>query len=164
MRRSSRRGTTWGTQQVESTSGESARRESDGNNAGKMANIRAYKLAEELDIERNEFVEQARAHGVELKNAMASLDDSQVELLRVKLGGAMVRAAVDEFRLEGKGGQTVVRRRKRKEPEPVAEPKIVEEPLVAVPEVETHPVAAAAAVPAELPGPEHSGASGFVRM
>ena len=52
-----------------------------------MAKIRAYKLAEELGIERNEFVEQAGTHGVELKNAMASLDEGQVELLREKLGG-----------------------------------------------------------------------------
>ena len=43
-----------------------------------MAKIRAYKLAEELGIERNEFVEQAKTHGVELKSAMASIDDLQV--------------------------------------------------------------------------------------
>jgi translation initiation factor IF-2 len=101
-----------------------------------MANIRAYKLAEELGIDRNEFVEQAASHGVELKNAMASLDDDAVELLREKIGGAARKKhAVDERRLEGKGGTTVVRRRRRKEPdpppapapEPVATPEVVEE-------------------------------------
>ncbi|MEE8164856.1 MAG: translation initiation factor IF-2 N-terminal domain-containing protein, partial [Myxococcota bacterium] len=116
-----------------------------------MANIRAYKLAEELDIERNEFVEQAKAHGVELKSAMASLDEGQVELLRQKIGGTKSKAAVDEFRLEGKGGRTVVRRRKRKQPEPAPEPQAVEEPLVAVPEVETEPLAAEAVVAEEIP-------------
>ena len=81
--------------------------------------IRAYKLAEELGIERNEFVEQARQFGVDLKSAMASLEDAEVELLREKLGGvAKAKGSVDEQRLEGKSGTTVVRRRKRKEPEP----------------------------------------------
>ncbi len=99
-----------------------------------MANIRAYKLAEELGIERNEFVEQARSHGIELKNAMASLEEAEVELLREKIGGATrVRRPVDERRLEGKGGTTVVRRRRKKEPEP--EPIVVEMPEpIAVPE------------------------------
>ena len=94
-----------------------------------MANVRAYKLAEELGIERNEFVEQARLHGVDLKSAMALLEDAEVELLREKIGGAVkAKASVDEQRLEGKSGTTVVRRRKRKEPEPIPEPvAIVEE-------------------------------------
>lgn len=89
-----------------------------------MAKIRAYKLAEELGIERNEFVEQAGTHGVELKNAMASLDEEQVELLREKLGGGTKsKRNVDERRLEGKAGTTVVRRRRKKAPEPEPEPE-----------------------------------------
>ncbi len=92
-----------------------------------MAKIRAYKLAEELGIDRNEFVEQAGQHGIELKSAMASLDEAEVELLREKIGGATrAKRSMDEHRLEGKGGLTVVRRRRRKvpepEPEPIAEP------------------------------------------
>ena len=103
-----------------------------------MAKIRAYKLAEELGIERNEFVEQAGTHGIELKNAMASLTDDQVELLRDKMGsGGKSARKVDERRLEGKAGTTVVRRRRKKEPEP--EP--VPEPVVeAAPEEEVAPV------------------------
>ncbi len=108
-----------------------------------MATVRAYKLAEELGIERNEFVEQARQHGIDLKSAMASLEDAEVELLREKIGGAAkAKRSVDEQRLEGKSGTTVVRRRKRKEPdpEPVPEPVAVapamtsdgEEPLAAL--------------------------------
>jgi translation initiation factor IF-2 len=119
-----------------------------------MAKIRAYKLAEELGIERNEFVEQAKAHGVELKSAMASLDEDQIQLLREKLGGAKSKASVDELRLEGKGGRTVVRRRKRKPVEPAPEPEVVEEPLVAVPEVETERIAAEAVVAEEVLEPE----------
>ena len=108
-----------------------------------MAKIRAYKLAEELGIERNEFVEQAKAHGIELKNAMASLEDDQVETLRDKLGGGSKRT-VEESRLESKGGTTVVRRRRKKAPEPEPEPPPAEvappEPVAAEPE----PVAAEA--------------------
>ena len=74
---------------------------------------------EELGIERNEFVEQARTVGVELKSAMAALDEDQVELLREKLGGAAKsRRSTEEKRLEGKRGTTVVRRRRKKAPEP----------------------------------------------
>ena len=52
-----------------------------------MANIRAYKLAEELGIDRNEIVEKAAAVGIELKSAMAALDEDQADELRSKLGG-----------------------------------------------------------------------------
>jgi translation initiation factor IF-2 len=111
-----------------------------------MANIRAYKLAEELGIDRNEFVEQAASYGVELKNAMASLDDDAVELLREKIGGAARKKhAVDERRLEGKGGTTVVRRRRRKEPDPPPEPEPVAT-LEVVEEVAAAPVEGSAAV------------------
>lgn len=98
-----------------------------------MAKIRAYKLAEELGIERNEFVEQARTHGVDLKSAMASLEEAEVELLREKIGGAAKASRpVVERRLEGKAGTTVVRRRRKKQPEPEPTPVVAEEaPAVA---------------------------------
>ncbi len=105
-----------------------------------MAKVRAYKLAEELGIERNEFVEQARVHGVDLKSAMASLEDAEVDLLREKIGGAVkAKASVDEQRLEGKSGTTVVRRRKRKEPEPepTPEPEPIAEPEARFEETES---------------------------
>ena len=111
-----------------------------------MAKIRAYKLAEELGIERNEFVEQAGTHGVELKNAMGSLDEEQVELLREKLGGVAKSSKknVDERRLEGKAGTTVVRRRRKKAPEPEPVPEVVAEEIV---EPEAPAVDAAEPVP-----------------
>jgi hypothetical protein len=40
-----------------------------------MANIRAYKLAEELGIDRAAIVERAAELGIELKNPMAAVDD-----------------------------------------------------------------------------------------
>jgi translation initiation factor IF-2 len=93
-----------------------------------MAKIRAYKLAEELGIDRNEFVEKAKALGVELKNPMAPLEDGEAELLREKLGGARPSGGkVVEERVELSSGSAVIRRRKRAEPSP-AEPS----PVVAV--------------------------------
>lgn len=132
-----------------------------------MAKIRAYKLAEELGIERNEFVEQAASHGVELKNAMAALEDEQVELLREKLGGgAKAKRNVDERRLEGKAGTTVVRRRRKKapEPEPEPEPEVAAEPAAAAqeeaaPEAVPEVVAASADAPAEEAAPEEAPAA-----
>ncbi len=136
-----------------------------------MAKIRAYKLAEELGIERNEFVEKARAYGVELKSAMASLDEAEVELLREKIGGATKsRTAVDERRLVGKLGTTLVRRRRKKEPEPepepvavaapASEPELIAEPVeeqavaaepVVTEESAAEPIAAAAPAPKAAP-------------
>jgi translation initiation factor IF-2 len=90
---------------------------------------RAYKIAEELGIERNEFVEKARGLGLELKNAMATLDEEQVAFLREKLS-VRKTSGVTEARVEGKGGAAVIRRRKRvaeAEPEPVA-PALAAEP------------------------------------
>ena len=80
-----------------------------------MAKLRAYKLAEELGIERNEFVEKAAVEGIVLKNAMAALEDDQIELLREKLGGAVVdKSGMDEQRVESKSGSMILRRRRKK--------------------------------------------------
>jgi translation initiation factor IF-2 len=102
--------------------------------------IRAYKIAEEIGLDRNEFVEKAREFGIELKSAMASLDESQAEMLREKLGAK--REDVTEARVEaGSGGRAVIRRRKK---------VVAEEPAP----VEPSPVAVAPAAEAvsEIPG------------
>ena len=79
-----------------------------------MAKIRAYKLAEELGIDRHDFVDRAADAGVVLKNSMASLDEVQEAELREKLGQpAESGKQVVESRVERKGGKTVLRRRKR---------------------------------------------------
>jgi translation initiation factor IF-2 len=116
--------------------------------------VRAYKIAEELGIERNEFVEKARTLGVELRNAMATLDEQQIAFLREKL--SVKRGdVVTEARVERKGGSAVIRRRKRvAEPEPLAPL----EPLAGAhgaAEAEFEAVAAAAApVASAEPEPE----------
>jgi len=92
-----------------------------------MAKMRAYKLAEELGIDRAEFVEKAGSVGVELKSAMAALEDEQVETLREKLGSGTKRASMVEKRVERKGGRAVIRRRKRAPaPEPEPSPEVVD--------------------------------------
>jgi len=115
-----------------------------------MANVRAYKIAEELGIDRNEFVEKARAVGVELRSAMTSVDDEQAELLRSTLGKR--RGQVSEARVERRGGAAVIRRRKRKEPP--ATPKPEEQPqevAVSGPEVAPTPAGEAEAVARQEP-------------
>ena len=113
-----------------------------------MAKVRAYKLADELGFEKEEFMEKLKEFGIEVRSTMAGLDEEQTELVRAKLGGK-----VTEDRVEKRSaGGPVIRRRRRKvedtpapesQPEPVAE----EAPAVAA---EAEPVAA---------GPEAEGAS-----
>ncbi|MBW2382162.1 MAG: translation initiation factor IF-2 [Deltaproteobacteria bacterium] len=94
-----------------------------------MAKIRAYKLAAELGIDRHDFVERAAEVGMELKSAMASLDDEQVKVLRQKLGKPVASGRLmEESRVESKRGTTVLRRRKKAA---VEEPALVEETAVA---------------------------------
>ncbi|MCZ6465006.1 MAG: translation initiation factor IF-2 [Proteobacteria bacterium] len=84
-----------------------------------MSKIRAYKLAEELGLERDEFVEKAAELGFELKSAMAALEPELADQLRQKMGGAkQPKGAVIEERVERGGATTVIRRRKRVEPPP----------------------------------------------
>ncbi|MFV1977853.1 MAG: translation initiation factor IF-2 [Myxococcota bacterium] len=100
-----------------------------------MAKIRAYKLAEELGLDKSDLVEKAAAFGIVLKSAMATVGDEDAELLRKKLGSSKRKKLVTESRVEAKGG-AIIRRRKRVEPEP--EPAPVPEPVeVAPPAVES---------------------------
>jgi translation initiation factor IF-2 len=127
-----------------------------------MASVRAYKIAEELGIDRVEFVERARELGIELKNAMASVDDDQAQMLREKLGAR--RGATTEARLEAKGkGAAVIRRRKRTPAEeaapelaPRSEPTLVPEPPAAL---EPEPALAASEPTAPEPEPEEAAPS-----
>src|SRR5262245_32477436 len=105
--------------------------------------VRAYKIAEELGIERNEFVEKARTLGVELRNAMATLDEAQIALLREKRS-VRKTDVVTEARVERKGGAVIRRRKRATEVEPEVAPVAVEPALVEVapaPELEPEPTA-----------------------
>ncbi len=85
--------------------------------------IRAYKLAEELGIDRSEIVEKASAVGVALASPMAAIDDEQAQLLRERLGTPASKAhRVVEQRVQAEGGAVIRRRRKLEAPPPVPEP------------------------------------------
>src|SRR5262245_13665454 len=127
--------------------------------------IRAYKLAEELGIEKTEFVARANELGVALKSAMASIEEEEAELLRRKLGRAAPRdRLVTEQRVEAGSGAAVIRRRKAAPPPPPPEPAptVVVAPASApervelAPEerVELEPAAPEALPEAEIPAPE----------
>lgn len=121
-----------------------------------MAKIRAYKLAEELGLDKSDIVEKAAAFGVVLKSAMATVSEEEAVLLRKKLGSTKRKRLVTESRVEAKGG-AVIRRRKRVEPEPEPPPEPVEEaplsvepePAVAEASAETPPESVEGEAPAE---------------
>jgi translation initiation factor IF-2 len=119
-----------------------------------MAKMRAYKLAEELGIDRAEFVERAAAAGVELKSAMASIDDEVADELREKLGSGKKdeKRVVTERRVKSGTGSAVIRRRKKAEPEPAPEP--VPEPIAADATPATPESEAPAPEVEETPAPE----------
>ena len=83
-----------------------------------MAKIRAYKLAEEFGLEREEFLEKAGELGIELRTAMVSLDEEQVDILREKLGSK------PEVQTESKRVGTGVIRRRRKKPAAAPESEV----------------------------------------
>ena len=106
-----------------------------------MAKLRAYKLAEELKLEPDDFLKKAKAIGIELRSKLSSLDDAQVEEVRRRLG-----VAVPEGRVEKRVGETVIRRRKRADSPP--EPEVSS----------TEPVAPEAAAPAPVAAEEPAAA------
>ncbi|HVP28158.1 MAG TPA: translation initiation factor IF-2 [Myxococcota bacterium] len=119
-----------------------------------MAKTRAYKIAEELGIDKNELVEKAKALGIDLKSPMASLEDAEALMLREKLG-AKTGGKVVEERVE-RGGGVIVRRKRVVAPPPAPEPaparvEPVPEPIAVA---EAPPVVhAAEAIPAEPVAP-----------
>jgi translation initiation factor IF-2 len=117
-----------------------------------MANIRAYKLAEELGIDRAAIVDRAAEVGIELKNPMAAVDDETAALLREKLGKITEpTSVVTERRVQQSGGSAVIRRRKKAAPE--AEPEPIVEEVVASPA--TEPITLEPQTTQEEPEPVH---------
>lgn len=106
-----------------------------------MAKIRAYKIAEELGIDRNEIVDRAKSLGIDVPGPMASLDEDVAAALREKLGGHAPGAQVVERRVEAEGGSAVIRRRKRApEPAPVPKPVPAAPPVVEAEEPTIEPI------------------------
>ena len=108
-----------------------------------MATIRAYKLAEELGLDRTEFVEKAAALGHVLKSAMAPLDDAVANELREKLGARKRTGSFTDRRVEtgAAGGAAVIRRRKKAEEAaaPAPEPELAVAPAYEPEPIESEP-------------------------
>ncbi len=105
-----------------------------------MAKVRAYKIAEELGIDKQELLAKAAEIGIQLRSALVGVDQEQAETLRRRLGGVAA-----ELREEKRIGATVIRRRRKKEvtppkpSEPVEEGEVVAEaPPVAAPVEGSH--------------------------
>ncbi|MGH9888916.1 MAG: translation initiation factor IF-2 N-terminal domain-containing protein, partial [bacterium] len=71
--------------------------------------MRAYKLAEELGLTREDLIKKAAEVGIEIRNPMASLDEDQANVILRKLS-----AAADVETVQKRVGSGVIRRRKRK--------------------------------------------------
>src|SRR5262245_64979021 len=89
--------------------------------------MRAYNLASELGLEREELIKKAAEIGIEIRNPMASLDDEQVATIRRRLSSAPSSDTVQK-----RVGTGVIRRRKKKdEPDSAADLEALEEPAAA---------------------------------
>ncbi len=93
-----------------------------------MAKIRAYKLAEELGLEKEEFLEKAGQLGIELRSAMVGVDEDEAAVLRDKFGPRSVET------IEKRVGSGVIRRRRKVLPKPAPAPEPVEAPAAVVSE------------------------------
>src|SRR5262245_2290264 len=80
--------------------------------------MRAYALATELGLAREELIKKAAEIGIEIRNPMASLDEDQVNTIRRRLSANPAADTVQK-----RVGSSVIRRRKRKDagPEEAAE-------------------------------------------
>ena len=112
-----------------------------------MAKVRAYKIAEELGLDREEFLKKAADMGISLRTPMVSVDEEQVEQLRQRLG-AKAPLERDEKRI----GTTVIRRRRKAPPKPVEpEPELAPAELQAEELAEPEPMVAEEAPPVAEP-------------
>jgi len=71
--------------------------------------MRAYKLAEELGLSREDLIKSAAELGIEIRNPMATIDEDQANTIRRKL-----TAAAEVETVQKRVGTDVIRRRKRK--------------------------------------------------
>ncbi|MEX2209265.1 MAG: translation initiation factor IF-2 [Myxococcota bacterium] len=105
--------------------------------------MRAYKLAEELGLSREDLIKKAAEIGIEIRNPMATIEEDQANTIRRKLS-----AAAEVETVQKRVGTGVIRRRKRKEPDEVvgAESESEAAPL------EAELAVAAASAPPSAPG------------
>jgi len=124
--------------------------------------MRAYSLAAELGLAREELIKKAAEIGIEIRNPMASLDEEQVNTIRRRLAATPAADTVQK-----RVGTGVIRRRKRKEVEeetragepaeeiaPSAEGAVAEVMTAGEPEIGEVPAVAASAEPSIAPSAE----------
>src|SRR5262245_36782671 len=112
-----------------------------------MSKIRAYKLAEELKLEREELIAKAAELGIEVRSPMSALDDDVADQLRARLGPS-ARVVTQESRV---GGTVIRRRRKVEDPLPAEEAPAA--PAEAEPRFEAPPVQVAPSAAPQGPEP-----------
>jgi translation initiation factor IF-2 len=105
--------------------------------------MRAYKLAEELGLSREDLIKKAAEIGIEIRNPMATIEEDQANTIRRKLS-----AAAEVETVQKRVGTGVIRRRKRKEPD---------EAVGVEAESETAPIEAESAVAAASAPPSEPG-------
>ncbi|HTO09732.1 MAG TPA: translation initiation factor IF-2 [Myxococcota bacterium] len=119
--------------------------------------MRAYALATELGLAREELIKKAAEIGIEIRNPMASLDEEQVTTIRRRLSATPAADTVQK-----RVGSSVIRRRKRKEDEgrpealgeEAAESVTASEPLAGSELELESPALAASAAPSASPAAE----------
>lgn len=112
-----------------------------------MAKVRAYKIAEELGLEKDEFLRRAGEIGISLRSALVGIEEDQADEIRRRLGG---KGSAE--RVETRVGTGVIRRRRKKLEAPVPEgqqPQL--EASSAVAEAPPAPVALEAPGAPEIP-------------
>ncbi len=108
--------------------------------------MRAYKLAEELGLSREDLIKKAAEIGIEIRNPMATIEEDQANTIRRKLS-----AAAEVETVQKRVGTGVIRRRKRKTESESEEGALPESDSELAPG-EAEPAFAAAAAPASAAG------------
>ncbi|NOY89942.1 MAG: translation initiation factor IF-2, partial [Deltaproteobacteria bacterium] len=112
-----------------------------------MSKVRVYEVARELGLDHRELMQRMAALGIQVRNRMSVLDPLEVNRVKRSIDKQRAGAVVEEHIRP-----TVVRRRAKPKPAPVAAP----EPVVARAPVErpSAPERPEAAAPAPVAAPE----------
>ncbi len=108
--------------------------------------MRAYKLAEELELSREDLIKKAAEIGIEIRNPMATIDEDQANTIRRRLAPGSEAETVQK-----RVGSGVIRRRKRKTETDGDEAQASESDADAASTDAESPIAADVAAPAAEP-------------
>ncbi|MFQ5458697.1 MAG: translation initiation factor IF-2 N-terminal domain-containing protein, partial [Myxococcota bacterium] len=88
-----------------------------------MAKMRAFQLAQELEMDSKEFMETMSAIGVSLKSHMSAIPEEEIEGIKKKIE-EYKRVRTEDRRV----GSTIIRRRAAKAPPPPPAAEVAPEP------------------------------------